>query len=85
MLLKLYGILQILGWEQLHLDIIFQKEIMALQQLMVGLIYDGIATALPFLPAGASAVIKVERATETTKKTLLKQKTFLMELNTHRK
>lgn len=31
MLLKLYGILQILGWEQLHLDIIFQKEIMALQ------------------------------------------------------
>lgn len=26
----------------------------------VGLIYDGVATALPFLPAGSSAVIKVE-------------------------
>ena len=33
----------------------------------VGLIYDGVATALPFLPAGVSAVIKVERATEATK------------------
>lgn len=26
----------------------------------VGLIYDGVATALPFLPAGSSAVIKAE-------------------------
>ncbi|EGE18383.1 DUF637 domain-containing protein [Moraxella catarrhalis] len=42
----------------------------------VGLIYDGIATALPFLPAGASAVIKVERATETTKNVIKAENFF---------
>lgn len=42
----------------------------------VGLIYDGVATALPFLPAGASAVIKVERATEATKNVIKAENFF---------
>ena len=32
-----------------------------------GLIYDGVATIVPFLPAGASVAIKAERVAEATK------------------
>ena len=42
----------------------------------VGLIYDGVATALPFLPVGVSAVIKVERATEATKNVIKTENFF---------
>ena len=36
----------------------------------VGLIYDGVATAVPFLPAGASAALKAKRAGNSVKQSI---------------